>query len=154
MQTKIAKVIICQYLKITVLIEFLKHSRQEITHFDKSQTKFFQKSSWFSREKKYTIFWYARVMKLVDMLDSKSGGFTAVWVRVPSLVKLEIGFKSRFLFLKEEKSDFFSFFYFLKNVKNLLKFVWKMWKIVFKISWKMWNFHPKRFEKCEKIIII
>ena len=30
---------------------------------------------------------YARVMELVDMLDSKSGDFTVVWVRVPSLVK-------------------------------------------------------------------
>ena len=29
---------------------------------------------------------YARVMELVDMLDSKSGDFTVVWVRVPSLV--------------------------------------------------------------------
>ena len=26
-------------------------------------------------------------MELVDMLDSKSGDFTVVWVRVPSLVK-------------------------------------------------------------------
>ena len=31
---------------------------------------------------------YARVMELVDMLDSKSGDFTVVWVRVPSLVKI------------------------------------------------------------------
>ena len=30
---------------------------------------------------------HARVMELVDMLDSKSGDFTVVWVRVPSLVK-------------------------------------------------------------------
>ena len=35
---------------------------------------------------------YARVMELVDMLDSKSGDFTVVWVRVPSLVR-----KSTFL---------------------------------------------------------
>lgn len=26
-------------------------------------------------------------MELVDMLDSKSGDFTVVWVRVPSLVE-------------------------------------------------------------------
>lgn len=30
---------------------------------------------------------YARVMELVDMLDSKSGNRKVVWVRVPSLVK-------------------------------------------------------------------
>ena len=54
-------------------------------------------------------------MELVDMLDSKSGDFTVVWVRVPSLVKMGIvrneGFNPLFFLIK-------------KNDKFYLIFTW------------------------------
>ena len=48
-------------------------------------------------------------MELVDMLDSKSGDFTVVWVRVPSLVKIGINSNCIIKIKELEKSDFFYF---------------------------------------------